>query len=445
MTDPDPIQLAYSGPQLIGMGKRARRRAGRRVYGPVGETVRLGLSAGAWAAVAWLVLVLPLVLVAFLFGPLLGFPGLVFMVLFLALMGVAARSVRLRRANSVLGYLDQAVRLNQPLDRLLAAAARSERGRLRTRLEDLCLAVQGGMSLADAVSAAVPEMPGRAVGQIACAESTGQLGPCLRRLLREGKRASGERSDDRAFAAWYPPLVLTAVAAMVGLLATFVLPKYMQIFHDFRAPLPLVTRWFAEWGEWSVYVGLLMLVGVLIAVGLQLRSAMRGEGPSWLVRGMTDRVLWGLPYFGRPHRDQSAADLSDALADALGQGFPLDVAAERAKHLDLSSVLRRRAALWFGAMRQGMDPVEAARRYRLPRLMTGLLATAPPGEATVAALRFAGRFYAGRAAARRGTMAAAYVPLVTLFLGVVVGTVALALFLPIRDLIERVAPYKGGL
>ncbi len=447
MPDPaDPIPLEYSGPDGDSRRWRALRRRGRAARGWIGESFHLVISGFAWSGVAWLIVVLPLVLVGFAFaGPVLSFPGLVMVVLIIALVAGAARAVRRRRAAAIIGYLDQAVRLNQPLDRLLAAAARSEAGRLQHRLEDLYLALQGGMSLANAVAAAAPEVSLRAVGQIGYAESTGQLAPALRRLRREGFRRIGDNMENRAYARWYPPVVLTAVAALMGLIGVFVMPKFTYIFHSFRTPLPLLTRVFDDGSQWAVLVAGAMAVVVLVSAGAQLRAAVRGEAPSWLVRAVVERILWRLPFVGRAHRDRNAADLCDAVADAVEQGFPLDAAVEQVGQLDLNGVLRRRATLWFGRMRQGVAPAEAARLSRMPSLLTGLLATAASGDGVAGSLRFAARFYAGRSAARRAVLSAAYVPLVTLVLGVIVALVALSLFLPICSLIDHTAPYPVGM
>ena len=439
MTEPDPITLDYAN-----AGKRGWASRGQRARGPVGEAVYQVAMAIGWAGIAWLAVAIALGVMYAVAGAVLVLPGVLTFVLFAALLASGARALRRRRAAAVLGYLDQAVRLNQPFDRLLAAAARGETGRLQRRLQDLYLAISGGMTLVDAVAAAVPEVPARTLGRLAYAESTGRLASALRRLGRGGDAGDAQRSEDHAFAVWYPPLVLMVVAGVVAVLSLFVMPKFQQIFADFRVPLPQLTLWLIDALNWALVLAIVMVAVVLVGAGGRLREAVEGERRSWLLQRGRDPLLWRLPVVGQPHRDRNHADLCDALADAVEQGFPLAVALDRAQRLDLNGVLLQRTSVWFGGLTQGLDAGEAARAARMPPLLTGMLTTATGADAA-AALRFAARFYAARSAARRAVLASAYVPLVTLALGLIVGLVAVSLFLPIRDLIDHTEPYPVGL
>ncbi len=435
--DPNPIDYAGPAPQVWA------GRSGLRLRGPVGEALYTAAMTVAWAFLAVVVLAVPLGLVVWLTGPVLVFPALVAVVLFMPVLGVAARAVRRRRAATVLAYLEQAVRLNQPLDKLLAAGAASERGRVAQRLADVRSNLECGLSVADSLSVAVPEVPTRWVGQVAFGEATGRLPQALERLVREDVRRPADPPEGRAFAAWYPPLLVAVAGLVVTLIDVFILPKFVQIFHDFGLPLPRLTLWLAGVGDWFPYVALALAVVLLTLLGLRLRD-LAGDGtPSWLLAGVRDRLGWSLPVVGSMTRDRSLADLCAALADAAEQGFPLEAALDRARQLDLNAVLRRRVARWAGGLAQGLDPVAAARGAKLPRLIAGLMSTVPAADAP-AALRFAARFYASRHAARRQVLAAAYLPAVTVVMGLGVATVALALFLPMRDLINHVEAFQGG-
>jgi type II secretory pathway component PulF len=431
MTDPAPIQLDYT----------TRSRLHR---GPVRELAHVTGAGVLWTLIALILIGTPLGWLFWAMGSAIAFPAAVTAVLLVATLGTATRAVRRRRADAVVGYLDQAVRLNQPLDKLLAAAARSETGVLRRRLENLYMATQGGTSLADAVSVAVPEVPTRTVGLIAYAESTGRLPQTLHRLLRDDLRSSPQQRDDHAFAVWYPPVLLLVVAAVLGRLSLFVLPKFLSIFRDYRTPLPRLTGWVIGAFDWGIYLAAAVALLVLVAAGGRLRQVIRGDKRTWLLQGPRDRLLWHLPVAGRMQRDRSLADLCDALADSTEQGYPLDVAVGRGQQLALNTVLLRQVSDWAGGLQAGLDPAAAATAAGLPPLVVGLIATGHGADAT-AGLRFAARFYRSRFTLRRELLSAAYVPVVTLVMGIVVCLVALSMFLPLRDLMDRMEPYPVGL
>jgi type II secretory pathway component PulF len=437
MTD-EPLQLEYAGP------RRRRgwaRRHDRPRRGLIAEAFDLVGSAVAWAFIAIVALA---VLGGFVFlfaGPVIGFPSLVLCALFVPMLAAAARAVRRQRATAVLAYLDQAVRLNQPLDRLLAAAERSETGKVAIRLADLRAALATGLSMTDALAATVPELDARAAGAIAHGEATGRLAQALHRLLREDTRRSRQMQDDAAFAAWYPPLLLAVVAAVLAIIGVFVLPKYDRILRDFHVPMPWATRWLIECIDWLPYLGLPVGLALLVGLGWQLRHVFHGDRLGWLLRWPRDRMLWYTPVVGPVQRDRNLADLCDALAESAERGLPLDAGLLQAGRLHLNGVLRQRVSRWAGGLAGGQDPAAAGRAARMPPAVVGLLAT----SASAGALRFAARFYAGRLAVRRALLAAAFVPVVTTAIGLLVALVALALFLPIRDMIDHLSPNVGGL
>ena len=442
MTDPAPFNLAYAGPPPADL---PRRRGGRR--SAWGEAAFVLADTVGWTVVAAILIGVPIGwLIWFELLPL-AFPAIVVAVLFVPLWAAAARAVRRRRGLAVLAYLEQAVRLNRPLDRMVAAAAAGERGRLRRRLEDLFLALQGGMTIADAVAAAVPEVSPRSVGVVAYAESTGRLAPALRQLLDDATRRGSGTADAGVFAAWYPPLVLLIGGTVVTAVGVFVLPKFAVVFHDFHMTLPPLTRglWVVFNGDQTVLLVLPILAVVLLVVlGERVRRAMRGDRRSWLLLGWRDRVRWYVPLVGPVGRDRGLADLCDAVADAVGQGFPLEVAVTRAQRLALNTVLLRRVSAWAGGLHAGMAPEAAARAAGLPPLVSGL-STGLAGTDSAAPLRFAARFYADRHAARRAVLVAAYVPAAVVVLGAAAAVIGLAIFLPIRDLIDHLAPHVGAM
>src|SRR5687767_1724446 len=74
------------------------------------------------------------VAVGIVIAPALGYIAAIVMLGALPLIVRIAQTLRRRRANAAIAYLEQAVRLNLPLARMLYAAQRGERGMLGMRL-----------------------------------------------------------------------------------------------------------------------------------------------------------------------------------------------------------------------------------------------------------------------------------------------------------------------
>src|SRR5262249_6940233 len=100
----------------------------------------------------------------------------------------AATAARRRRGANLLNYLEQAVRLNLPLPRIVRAIGESESGRFASDLETAREALEAGQSLATVLEV-VPDVPPRVIGLIAAAERAGRLPQVLSRLMQQRRDA----------------------------------------------------------------------------------------------------------------------------------------------------------------------------------------------------------------------------------------------------------------
>jgi type II secretory pathway component PulF len=425
----EPIQLEYA------FAPSKRRPLMRRYRHPMYELVELVGSTVLYSFAA-------LFLIGLLFGwwaSLLGIPGsfaaLLAGLLFIPTLTSAVSSARRRRSAAVVGYLQQAVRLNLPLNRVLIAAIRSEKGRTARRLAALLEDIEAGFSLGDAVAQAVPEMSLRTLGLIDYATKVGSLPETLNRLAGEDLQSSRRQRNDQAFAAWYPALLLAVAAVCVSGLGIFVMPKFIQIFHDFHVTLPAMSLWILWVGDWSWILGPVILLMLILCMGFQLRQTVRINPPILLLSSWRDRIAWHLPLFHRLILDRNMSDICVALADSTKLGYPLNLSLERLGQLELNAVLQRRILTWADALRAGMNPTDAARHARMPALLVGMMAGARDTAALAEVFAFVGRFHTDRFLLRREAIRAAVIPVFTLIMGIMVALVALAIFVPMQQLI----------
>ena len=116
-------------------------------------------------------------------GPILVY-ALAFVVIVLAGVSGAMQIVRRRRTLLILSNLEKATQLNLPLQRMILAAAQSEKGVLQARLMALHEHLDRGEPLHQALVNAVPDMPYNVVRVIAAGERMGCLPHVLGGLIR---------------------------------------------------------------------------------------------------------------------------------------------------------------------------------------------------------------------------------------------------------------------
>jgi type IV pilus assembly protein PilC len=163
---------------------------------------------------------------------------------------------------------------------------------LKLAIDDMIERLQAGDTFASAAAAHPEAFPDYYLGILGSAELTGTLDVVLEQLADYIERDIDARGKVTG-ALIYPAIVFIMAIATVVILATFVLPRFKTFFDSFHATLPLPTRimlsisnFVSNWW-FALLAGLLLLVVGLIA----LRRSDKGR--AWL-----DSVILKLPVLG---------------------------------------------------------------------------------------------------------------------------------------------------
>jgi len=334
------------------------------------------------------------------------------------------------QSSLVLAYLEQAVRLNLPLPQMLLAAEASERGTLAIKIHQLLARLETGEGIANAVSKAVPGTSVRTLGLLGAAERIGQVGAELNRLVREQQKPPERSVAERSLIRCYPLFMAMAVTCILGMLMVFVVPKFQQILRDFRTPVPPITQAVIN----AVY---------LLGSNTWLQLAIELTAAAAIIQSMRLRVGLRKPAI-RFTTSRHYADVCHVIAESLEAGLPLDSAMRSAGELAISVSLRQRLRRWADGIEQGAPVAQAAGDAGIPGLIAGLTNTSDTASAAEA-FTFLSRYYAAKFSRLMTALHAAVVPAMVLFFGVIVATIALAMFMPLITMIDGLSHVGGSL
>jgi type II secretory pathway component PulF len=360
---------------------------------------------------------------------------------------------RTMQARTVLGYLEHAVRLNLPLTPFLAAAQESERGTARRQLAHLQDALQSGLPLNIALAQAVPYLPPDVLSTLAAAEPIGQLQPTLTRLVAAQRvRPIVDDAERIPYQRFYPLGLLLILTGMVGFFSIFVMPKFREIFKDFKVSLPPITEYVMGVSNFvadNVLVLLLLAVGLFAAIYVPMSFYLhRVFLPTWRLPdlgGVRDVLRWWTPILRGVERDRGMAATAEFLAQATAAGVPLPVAVERTLDLPTNPYFRARLRRWADFLETGEAPGTAAQRANLPELVGALLAPTSGDLSIPALFAFLARYYRQRFSRTLLLLRAALEPAVVLFFGALVLAFASAAIVPIVRLLNSVmGAYPGS-
>ena len=120
-------------------------------------------------------------------------------------------------------------------------AEQTENKKLKPVLEGVRRQIEGGSTLFEAMSKYPEVFPQVYSNMIRAGETSGRLGESLDRFITLAEREIKTRQRVKE-ATRYPKIVIFAVIFAFAALITFVIPRFAEIFAQFKTPLPLPTR-----------------------------------------------------------------------------------------------------------------------------------------------------------------------------------------------------------
>ena len=206
-----------------------------------------------------------------------------------------------------------------PLLQALQMLSRSQaQPAVQQLLAQLHADLEQGLSLAAAMRRQRPIFSERYLALVEAGELSGRLEQLLERLARHLEQTEALTRQLRA-ALLYPAVVLAVAAAVLTLIMVTVVPAFESTFASFGAPLPWATQWVIAGSRWLLQWGPALLLGLLV-LGLAARQAW-ARSPQLVQR--LDAAVLELPLWGAMLRQAAQVRWSRTLATLLGAGLPL--------------------------------------------------------------------------------------------------------------------------
>ena len=294
--------------------------------------------------------------------------------------------------------------------------------------------VESGASLADAMKKHPKTFDPLFTNMIAAGEAGGILDTILKRLatyIEKNVKLKGQVKS----AMIYPVAVITIACLVVGVILWKVIPTFAALFSGLGAVLPLPTRIVIWMSNSLVSFMPFIVVGIVGgAYGFRQYYA-TNQG-----RHMIDALVLKAPILGLIMRKIAVARFCRTLSTLLSSGVPildgLEITAKTAGNATVEdAILATRKSIERGETISA--PLKETRVF--PPMVTQMISV---GEATGALdtmLSKIADFYEEEVDTAVAGMLTLLEPVMIAFLGVVVGGIVIAMYLPIFDLISKLA------
>ncbi len=252
----------------------------------------------------------------------------------------------------------------------------------------------------------------------------------LENLLAESAQRNRTRTE-RVRILTYPLFVVLLASAVLIFLGLIVVPTFTDIFNDFDLELPRVTMVVVDFSNQLLFHPVRLLIsvaGVIVIISLAFYLLKH-----W---GFTGRWLGDFTS-GSSNQVAALAVFARTLAEALGAGFSLSCALRMAgKSSNLRWLRREAETLAATAENEWCLPETTTQEARLPATVSYALRAGPSGAPSLPLLRELAELYAERVRDRLDWSTGFMSQLMILLIGIVVGIVVLALYLPLVTLIN---------
>ena len=312
-------------------------------------------------------------------------------------------------------------------------AEQSESKTLRSVTGQVARHVEAGSTLADALRRHPRTFDDLFTNLVEVGEAGGILDVVLQRLAAYIEKAAALKRKVKA-AMVYPCAIIGVALLVVIFMLTFVIPTFAQMFKDLGADLPLPTKVVMLLSDFVRSYILLLIAGMIGAV-MALRSYYRTEGG----RATIDALMLKLPVFGTLVRKVAVARFTRTLGTLVQSGVPildgLRITARTAGNKVVEkAVLQCRAAVTEG--KTLADPLRTSGVF--PPMVTQMISVGEQTGALDAMLSKIADFYDDEVDTAVGALTALLEPIMIVVLGVLIGGLVVAMYLPIFKLVTLV-------
>lgn len=286
--------------------------------------------------------------------------------------------------------------------------------------------VETGVSFSDAVGKHDKDFPPLMINMIKAGETGGFLDKALESTAENFEKEVALRSTIKS-AMTYPVVVLVMSLVAVVVMLLFIVPIFQDMFTNLGGQLPLPTMML-------VYASRAMpvVVPIAVVVGIAFSIWWRTNKNSVKVRAFLDPLKLRLPVFGALFRKIAIARFSRNFSNMIGAGVPILTALRIVGEVSGNYVLEEALVKVAESVRQGESiagPLTQSGVF--PTMVTQMISVGEDSGSLQTMLEKVADFYDQEVKSTTESLTALIEPLLIAFLGVVVGGMIVALYLPI--------------
>jgi type IV pilus assembly protein PilC len=301
-------------------------------------------------------------------------------------------------------------------------------------LQQTRMDVEGGASLADAMRKHPKAFDDLFTNMIAAGEAGGILDTILKRLATYIEKNVKLKAQVKG-AMVYPVSVLGIAAIVIAVILWKVIPTFASMFAGLGAELPLPTRFVIALSNWLVRLGPFIIVaGILLVMGFRRYYATYGG------RRVVDKMILKAPIFGTLMQKIAVARFCRTLGTLISSGVPILDGLEITARTAGNAIVEDAIMVVRKGVESGLTLAQPLKETGVfPPMVVQMIGVGEQTGALDAMLSKVADFYEEEVDQAVANLLTMMEPIMILFLGISVGGIIIAMYLPLFDLISKLS------
>jgi type IV pilus assembly protein PilC len=228
----------------------------------------------------------------------------------------------------------------------------------------------------------------------------------------------------------YPVIVISVAVIVIAFLMVKVIPTFEDVFNSFGAKLPPLTAGLVATSRFMQHYWWMMLLGIM-----GIRAAVTAFGKTPKGEYILDSLLLKIPVFGDLAKKSAVARFTRTLGTLLKSGVPILEALETVAKTSGNKVVEGVINGARASIREGQGMTEPLKKGDVfPPMVIQMVSVGEETGKIDEMLMRAADFYEEEVDTAVEGLSSAMEPLIIVFLGVSIGTIVVAMFMPMFDL-----------
>lgn len=310
-------------------------------------------------------------------------------------------------------------------------------GSLKNALIDVVDDVESGSTLSEAFGKHPKCFDRLYVNMVKAGEAGGALEVILRRLAEFKEKAQSLARRIKG-AMVYPCVVIFVAVAILSFIMIFIIPKFEKIFEDFRMKLPWITEMLISVSRWFVRFWYILPL-FPVAIWLILKLIRLNRAGAYIL----DKIKLSLPVSGQIVEKTVVARTMRTLGTLISSGVPILEALAIVRETSMNVVFEEAYQRVYESIREGETIAQPMKESRLvDDMVVNMIDVGEETGDLDTMLNKIAEVYDEEVDVLVESLISLLEPIMIVILGFIVGTIVIALFMPLLALLEGLSSAK---